>query len=150
MRPNLRQATLLLAIALIGIVSLALLLSFTLDTNACLSAGAIACGLITFFFFVAVGPDKSTSPPSDHTLRMAIAAGVVVQYLVLVGFVAFFEVTAGSPAPKFPPIAESLISSFTAIVGVVVAFYFGSSAYIESRSKTSSDRKDSPPSQPAA
>ena len=64
---------------------------------------------------------------SEGVLRGAIATAIVVQYLVLVGIVAFF----GRGPEQLPPITQTMISSFTTIVGVVVAFYFGSSAYVE-------------------
>jgi len=48
-----------------------------------------------------------------------------------VGIVAYFT----KDSVKLPQIAETLIGSFTAVVGVVVAFYFGSSAFIEARKK---------------
>lgn len=95
----------------------------------------LTSGIFVFFLLLS----RPSSDSNETKLRSAIAGGVVVQYLVLVGTVAFFE-----QGPKqLPPITQTLITSFTSIVGIVIAFYFGSSAYVEARRK----RKKSTPSQ---
>jgi hypothetical protein len=70
---------------------------------------------------------------SDERLRSAIAASATLTYLVLVGTVGLF--TTGG---QIPPISQMLLTSFTATVGVIIAFYFGASAYVAGKtSKTS-------------
>ena len=54
-----------------------------------------------------------------------------MQYLVLVGMVAYFA--NGDAFGKLLPITETMLASFTATIGVVIAFYFGASAYIEGK-----------------
>jgi hypothetical protein len=43
-----------------------------------------------------------------------------------------------------PPITQTLLSNFTGIVGVVIAFYFGASAYVEAHSKRGTANETSP------
>ena len=91
---------------------------------AVLSFAVPAIGIVTFF-----GALPKEPPANDEqSFRRAIAVAIVTVYLVLVGVVAFFR-----GEPDVPDIAESLIGSFTATVSVVIAFYFGSSAYVEAR-----------------
>lgn len=106
-------------------------LSAYLDTDTPLSIAVIAAALIAFAFFIS--PQQSDEPKDEGRLRRAIAGAIVVEYLVLVGIVAFF----GRGPEQLPPITQSLISSFTTIVGVVIAFYFGSSAYVEGQKRKS-------------
>jgi len=64
-------------------------------------------------------------------MRTAITAAIVTVYLVLVGLVAFM-----TKGPKeLLPITETMLTSFTSIVGVVLTFYFGASAYIQVQKK---------------
>jgi len=82
----------------------------------------VSAGIYAFAFFFSLSQAHSDeNAVLRGSLRGAIAAGVVVEYLVLVGIVAFFN----RGPERLPPITESLISSFTTIVGIVIAFYFG-------------------------
>jgi protein-S-isoprenylcysteine O-methyltransferase Ste14 len=88
----------------------------------------VAAGILTFFHFIPDLSDRTQGKDDrDARLRAAIAGAVIVQYLVLVGIAAYLT----KETDHLPALTESLIDSFTAIVGIVVAFYFGSSAYIE-------------------
>jgi len=85
-------------------------------------------GIIAFFglYDIGLGDDKSQQN-KEAALRFAIAGAIVFEYLVMVGIVAFFK----EGPDELPLITQAVISNFTAIVGVVIAFYFGASAYIE-------------------
>lgn len=125
MNRNYRVAGLIMAII---VVCLGLVYAF--GSPAPLSFCTAAAGLITFFHFMADPIDAAEeSSGKNARLRAAIAGSVVVQYLVLVGIVAYL--TKG--VEKLPPITESLINNFTTVVGIIIAFYFGSSAFIEAQ-----------------
>jgi hypothetical protein len=99
----------------------------------------IFVALITFFGFLMRGEAKGGNSLIDKGgMRTAITATVITVYLVLVGMVAFM-VTAPE---KMPTITTTMLTNFTTIVGVVIAFYFGASAYIQAQEKSES-RKDS-------
>lgn len=74
---------------------------------------------------------------SEASMRSAIAGTIVVVYLVLVGIVAFFVV-----GPReLPGITQTMVTNFTTVVGIVIAFYFGASAYVQAqREKKESSR----------
>jgi len=95
-----------------------------------------AAGVITFFAMLSERRDGTvTAGSGNERLRQAIAAAVVVQYLVLVGIVAYFI----NGVDKLPPITETMLSSFTTVASVVVAFYFGASAFVDSKGKSKSE-----------
>jgi multisubunit Na+/H+ antiporter MnhC subunit len=103
------------------------------ELRAPLAFCVIAAGLITFFSVLSNSTDKGAESPSeDGALRKAIAASVVVEYLVLVGTFAFW----GGAQESLAPMTQQLITSFTTVAGVVIAFYFGASAYVEAKRHT--------------
>lgn len=112
----------LAAINIIGAV-----LSNKIELNYPWGISVLTSGAFVFFLLL----NQPSNENSESKLRSAIAGAVVVQYLVLVGTVACFE----NGPDKLPPITQTLITSFTTIVGIVIAFYFGSSAYVAARRK---------------
>lgn len=127
MNRSYRVATWILAIVGVGVA-----LVSVIKNPAPLAFATVAAGVVTFFHFLADSPDpQQGQQPRDARLRAAIASALVVQYLVLVGLVAYF--TNADAFAKLLPITETLLASFTATVGVVIAFYFGSSAYVEGK-----------------
>ncbi|HCO42971.1 hypothetical protein [Immundisolibacter sp.] len=92
----------------------------------------ISVALVTYFGFLMACHAKGGDWAIERGgMRMAITASVVTVYLVLVGLVAFM--TQGPNA--LLPITQTMLASFTSIVGVVVAFYFGASAYVQVQEK---------------
>jgi hypothetical protein len=89
-----------------------------------LAMGAIA--IVTFLGSLRIGISTAGGTPSEAWMQRAIVIAVVTVYLVLVSVVAFFRVGG-----ELPPVVSTLLGSFTATVSVIVAFYFGSSAYVE-------------------
>ncbi len=117
---------------IMAIIGMCLLLVNVLKNPSPLAFGTVAAGIFTFFsaFGADAGPDQS-GRSSDERLRSAIASAVVVQYLVLVGTVTYF--TNEDAFGKLLPITQTLLASFTATIAVVVAFYFGASAYVDGK-----------------
>jgi hypothetical protein len=93
------------------------------------SAGVVATALVTFFGFLSTGDTRTGIP--DGNLRSAIAASTVVTYLVFVGTAGLFQTTE-----SLSEISRLFLTSFTATVSVIIAFYFGSSAYVAARTGT--------------
>jgi hypothetical protein len=95
-----------------------------------------AAGIITFFALLGDPRQKGSKASGDNErLRQAIAAAVIVQYLVLVGIVAYFI----NGVEKLPPITETMLTSFTTVASVVVAFYFGATAFVDAKGKSHAD-----------
>jgi len=92
----------------------------------------ISVALVTYFGFLMFGQFMGGDwAVNKGGMRTAITASIVTVYLVLLGLVAFM-----TKGPKeLLPITETMLASFTSIVGVVLAFYFGSSAYLQVQEK---------------
>jgi hypothetical protein len=90
----------------------------------------VATGLLTFYAMLthSIG-SGSDAQLRDGDMRMAIASSITAMYLMLVGYGVFLA--AGNDA--MDPLAKNLFDSFSYIVGIVIAFYFGSSAYVEAK-----------------
>ena len=109
-----------------------------------LAVGATA--VITFVGILALcqepdGPWKIT----ERTMRTAMAASIMAQYQALVAIVAFFSAESEKPSE----ISQTLISNFTTVVGIVIAFYFGASAFVEGR-RISANRTSNPSAEPGS
>ena len=90
-----------------------------------------AVAIITFFGILWFC-DKRGGSLALHKegMRLAIAAAIVVTDLVLVTTVIYFF-----PDDKPSELASSFMSQFNTIVGVVIAFYFTASAYVQVNTK---------------
>ena len=95
-------------------------------------------GILTFFYLLhhalRISPD---TPIQDRDIRIAVTGAFTTMYLALVGFGAFMRMPV--EGQREAPMAESLVISFTSLVGVVIAFYFGTSAYLEGKNSVSRD-----------
>jgi hypothetical protein len=133
----------------LGVVAICVVLASRLDNDAPLSFGTAAAGIITFFHFVAVGRRTRQGEPAsgEGSFRRAIAGAIIVEYIVLVGIVAYFK----RPQEALPAITQALVTNLTTVVGIVIAFYFGSSAYVEaSRARGARKADGSGKERPAA
>jgi hypothetical protein len=135
-----------------GIVVADLLLAIGapfLNNFLALAAATSGIAVITLTGLIAYGTGPE-GVPSPEVMRDAIAAAFVLVYLILVAMTVFtFRVqvdpSTGALIPlQADPVATALLSNFTTLAGVVVAFYFGTSAYVAVATKRST-----PPAQPA-
>jgi hypothetical protein len=81
--------------------------------------------------------ESSEAPISEAAMRSALAGTIVIAYLVLLSI----ATQALLPEQAHSTISDTLITSFTSIVGVVIASYFGASAYVQTRSKIADGEK---------
>jgi hypothetical protein len=92
-----------------------------------LGLALVAVALITFFGFLAFGTDIAD-------MRTAITIAIVTVYLVMVSLVAFFSLVPTQDVHyELNPLTKTMITSFTAIVAVVIPSYFGATAYVQAR-----------------
>lgn len=115
----------ILVIAVIDVVVflLGVLTAAWFEHNGFLAFAIGANAIVTFFGSLNLEAKRDFSP-GDADIRRAIAIAVVLMYLQLVATFAFFNNT--------PPF-DGLLVNFTTTTGVVIAFYFGSSAFIDAR-----------------
>jgi hypothetical protein len=143
--PNTRNLTQLCAV-LLFILALCLVATEFLGGRKFLIFSVIASSLITFFWFLRCGVQTNSGVLSDYVMRTAITAAVIVSFLMIVGMGVFFVEEAGG----MPPIAQTLLTSYTTVVGVVVAFYFGGSVYLEGKKVVSRPTVEENVSKPSA
>jgi FlaA1/EpsC-like NDP-sugar epimerase len=126
------RSIIILAAIVVLTVALCLLGTGFFSDRKFLSFAAIAVALITFFGFLHIGMKANQSSSlTDQDMRTAITASIIVSYLAIMGMSVFF----GEAAGEMPPISQMLLTSFTTIVGIVLAFYFGSTAYLDAKKR---------------
>jgi uncharacterized membrane protein (DUF485 family) len=116
---------LIFGVVVIGAAVIPLVFDF-IPPDISLSLALVATAIITFFGFLW----RSEDPPgNEEDMRTAITVSIVTVYLVLIGLVAFLPEEPNQV--QLPAITNTMLTSFTAIVGIVVPFYFGASAYVQ-------------------
>jgi hypothetical protein len=85
--------------------------------------------VFTSLVFLCEGDSDSWSL-TEQTMRTAVSGTIVFVYLVLIIYSTFNYVPE-----QQSQLAATLIANFSAIVGVVIASYFGASAYIQARTR---------------
>jgi len=128
-RRNNTSWILLMALLIFGAVVIGAVIPLAFDfipPDISLSLALVATAVITFFGFLWRSGDPVGG---EEDMRTAITVSIVTVYLVLIGLVAFLP---GEPTQgQLPAITNTMLTSFTAIVGIVVPFYFGASAYVQ-------------------
>ena len=97
--------------------------------DAILSFTVFAVAVVTFFGALSLGKTLGGEwQPSKAGLRNAIAVSVIVTHFLILALYIFLK------SPNEPSLmTQNLVTNFTMIVGVVIAFYFGTSAYVQVR-----------------
>ena len=119
-----------IALLVVALDILALALGTIIPTvPVALSIGCV--GVITFVGVLMLSNYLSGDPElAKKEMRKAIAASFTLVYLVFLALVIFTEAfTAGTE------LAETVVSHFTYIVGIIIVFYFGSRSLEEYRKK---------------
>lgn len=130
---------LILITSLIALMVIGLPAGWILDTDMPFSIVVAGTGIISFFGLYDISlPNNPTTQDKESSLRFSIAGSIVIEYIVLVGIVAFFK----EGPEEMPIITKTLLSNFTSVVGVVIAFYFGASAYLQSRKQKNKESED--------
>jgi arginine exporter protein ArgO len=113
-------------------------LSVRVDNNWPYIVVAVGTAAISFFGLLMLSQSNEKQwQVSEDSMRTAIAGTIVVVYLVLVGIVAFFI----QGPEELPRITETMVTNFTTVVGIVIAFYFGVSAYVQVQRERNESRK---------
>jgi hypothetical protein len=123
---------LILALAIVLLSAVCLGLEKYLDNNTPLSVAILGAGVFTVAGCIILTESSGKPWISDPgAVRTTIALSLVVEYIVLIGIVSTFI----SGPKELPGITQTMISSFTTIVGVVIAFFFGASAYVQGQER---------------
>ena len=117
-----------LTVSICLIVGVGILASWYFNHNSPISISVIISAIVTFFgLLYLTSPEQEVWLLTDKSMRTAIAGAIVIEYLTLIGIVAFIT----NEPEKISPVSKKLLTSFTAIVAVVIAFYFSSTTYKE-------------------
>jgi hypothetical protein len=103
------------------------------------SRSVVGAGLIAFAVCILATHESGVVwiASSEH-IRATIAVSIVVEYMTLVGVMAMFHWRQQSGETTFiPEVSQTLVTNFTSVVGVVIAFFFGASAYVQTRETSS-------------
>ncbi len=134
--PSTTLLLVILGVALVGIVWFGVYMAETMGRDSPLSVALAAVAIVSFLSLLRIQKaDSQERLISEPSMRLAIAGTIVIEYVTLVALVAFFR---ESP-DEIHPVTQMMVNNFTTIVGIVIAFYFGSSAYVQSK-KTESSR----------
>ena len=120
-----KLAGILIAIAVIG----PLFWSFRLvpESDFVVSVTAFAIGIVTFFGIAELnrlGGDGRVF--RERSLRTAMAGSLVMTYLFIVCFSAFVRT-----ADEAGTVTTTFMNSFSSVIGITIAFYFGATAATE-------------------
>lgn len=111
---------------------------FSANVDFIIGVTAFAIGVVTFFGIA--GLNRSPQDPpllTDERLRTAIACGLLMSYLYMVTFTTFV-----ANALKVGEVTKAFVESFSSVMGITIAFYFGASAatQIFAKDKSASDK----------
>lgn len=98
------------------------------NSNAWLQFGIGAVSVIVFFGLLY----SDISSDGAGNIRNAIAGSMIVTYLLLVVTLLFYN----QGMSNLPKATEVLLTSFTTTIGIVIASYFGASAFIDAKKKS--------------
>ena len=122
-----RRSTLAIVIGAFILILLLLALcipaSIYLKNDMWLAIPVVGAGLIVIAVCIVLAHESGVIwiSSAEH-IRATIAISIVTEYMVLVGVVAFFH---GWRDVNVPTVTQTLVTNFTSIGGVVVAFFFG-------------------------
>ena len=146
-RPHIPLGIIIITVALAGTFCWDWINNSTGD-DTLLALTSFLIGAITFFG-IAGGVDlrRGRQSLTKGRMRTAIAASIVITYLFVLSLALFLQppkpTSASDTSPaQINPITEAFMNSFTNVVGVPVAFYFGASAVAEALDKQSTGEDD--------
>lgn len=136
-RPSTSGILVGMALLIVAVSSIGYWLMYRFQNTAIVALIVISVAAITFSSLLMLGHGEGPEAPiSEASMRSALAGTIVIVYLVLLSIA-----TQALLPEAHSAISDTLITSFTSIVGVVIASYFGASAYIQTRSKVAEGEK---------
>jgi hypothetical protein len=120
------QSTTAIGVVLVAIVALAYVIGANINNlNAARAVGIFAVGVVSFFGTLNLAHRSTPNSPYDSgEVRLAVTAAFMMVYFAALGIFLFSINTVGE-------FGQSLMNNMTSLFGVVVGFYFASSAVVE-------------------
>jgi tetrahydromethanopterin S-methyltransferase subunit E len=115
-----------IGVVLVVIMALAYLIGFIIgNQNNARAVGVFAVGVVSFFGTLGLAHRSSPDSPYDSSeVRLAVTAAFMMVFFAALGIFLFSTNTVG-------PFGQSLMNNLTSLFGVVVGFYFASTAVVE-------------------
>jgi drug/metabolite transporter (DMT)-like permease len=107
-----------------------------------LQGGAALIAVVTFVGIWLIQRSRPSVDPLSE-MRDAITAAVVVVYLVILAWSSFLPQISKTSNQTLNPLTSTFITNFTALTGVVIGFYFTSTAAAQisaNKSKPTADQ----------
>lgn len=102
-----------------------------------LSITTVVLSLVTFFGLLAASETSGRGwGLNKGGMRGAIAATILVVYFFILSINLFIPFE-----DEMPEMMETMVSSFTTILGIMIPFYFGASAYVQTHTKDTDTEK---------
>jgi hypothetical protein len=109
------------------------------NTGIILAITAMVLASATFFGLLAVSESFGRGwGLNKGGMRGAIASAILILYFFVLSMSMFQPYKAGMPEQM-----KSMLDNFTTIIGIMIPFYFGASAYVQARTKDVDKEKDS-------
>lgn len=102
-----------------------------------LSITTMVLSLVTFFGILTASESSGRGwGLNKGGMRGAIAATILVIYFFVLSINLFIPFR-----DEMPEMMETMVSSFTTILGIMIPFYFGASAYVQTHTKDTDTKK---------
>jgi hypothetical protein len=109
------------------------------NLNASRAVGVFAVGVIAFLGTLSMAHRDSSGPYDSGEVRIAVTCAFMMVYFAILGIFLFSINEVGT-------FGQGLVNNLTSLFGVVVGFYFASSAVVEyGRSRAGSQAAPEPP-----
>jgi hypothetical protein len=109
-----------------------------LENDFVVSATAFSIGVVTFFGIMELNRSAGDSRVfREDNLRTAIAGSLVVTYLFIVCFTSFVRTAEAAGV-----VTKEFIQSFSQVISVTIAFYFGATAATQIFGKRNGNEQD--------
>lgn len=112
------------------------------NTGIILAMTAMLLAMVTFFGLMALSESLGRGwGLNKGGMRGAIASAVLVVYFFVLSMSMFQPYNA-----EMPEQMKSMLANFTTIIGIMIPFYFGASAYVQTHTKDN-DKDEAPKDQ---
>jgi hypothetical protein len=120
-----------LAAVLTITIVVGMFLCWKINHGAIVALTVVLPSVFTFFGMLIVASFERPPPLPESSYRTAIASALVIEYVMLLAVTALAKPTSEAEHPH--PVGQAMVANFTMVIGLVLAFYFGASAYVETR-----------------
>lgn len=106
------------------------------DIDFVIGVTAFSIGVVTFFGMAALNPpNQDRRIFTTERLRTSIACSLMMSYLYIVSFTTFVK-----NSNDVGGVTKAFVASYSSVIGITIAFYFGASAAVQIFGKEKGDQ----------